>query len=174
MLALETLVKAAFSARQDFIDATVASVPMTDRLKAKIAELRAAFDAFFTKQQGQKIWDVMAQADLENFVAVNDRAMIAMENQFADGLLATRTFFNERRRIISETAEREIVNIEVALPEPTADPVAYETGMAKIRALRNKEIADTLKANRDEVLSPPDAVQQMAAIRQDYLATVAA
>ena len=174
MLALENPVKAAFSALQDFIDATTASVPMTDRLKAKIAELRAAFDALFMKQQGQKLWDVLAQSDLESFVAANERVMADMENQFAEGLLATRTFFNERWRIIAENAEREIANIKVALPPPAANPVVYEQGMAKIRAIRDKELADTQKANRDEVAAVRSAVAQEAAIRQAYLETVAA
>jgi len=114
----------------------------------------------------RNLWASIREGNLADFVAQNDLQMSDLESRFADGLVATRTFFDERRRIIAENAKQEITGIEGTLPG--LDPVAAQDAANKIRAIRNREIAETAKANRDEVLQLQSNLQEQLSLRTAF------
>lgn len=96
------------------------------------------------------LWAAIREGDLSDFVARNNIEMEDLQNQFADGLIATRDFFSERRKIIQQNAQAEITAVEETIPG--LDPAAAEAAANKIRAIKIQLMSDMKKIDRDEVV----------------------
>jgi hypothetical protein len=107
-------------------------------------ETKAESDAF------KELFATMTQGGMEQLVAENDLSMAQLQASYEDGLISTKAFFDERRRIIEENAQVEIGTIEAQIPG--MDPKAAEDAKNKIAAIRAQMFSETQKANRDEVL----------------------
>lgn len=123
-----------------------------------------------TREQAEaykKLWAAIDEGDLAGFVARNNLLMADLQNQFADGLVSTRDFFDERRKIIEENAQAAITNVEDQIT-PGMDPVAAEAAQNKIKSIRAQLAADLKQVDRDEVLQVRANEEEKWRIRQAF------
>ena len=107
-------------------------------------ETREEADAF------KELFATMTQGGMEQLVAENDLSLAQLQASYEDGLVSTREFFDERRRIIQENAAVEIGAVEAQIPG--MDPKAAEEAKNKIVAIRMRMFSEMQKIGRDEVL----------------------
>jgi TP901 family phage tail tape measure protein len=113
------------------------------------------------------LWSAIGEGDLAGFVAKNNLLMDSLQAQFEDGLVSTRDYFDERRKIIEENARAAITNVEdqIALG---MDPAAAEDAANRIKSIRAQLVADLQMVDREEVLQVRVSEEEKWRIQQQF------
>jgi hypothetical protein len=141
-------------------------VKRTKEAQELAEETKAEADAF------RELFSVISQGGLEQLVANNDLSMAHLQASYEDGLISTKAFFAERRRIIEENAQAAIEPIEAQI-KTGLDPKALAEANNKIAAIRASAMLDQVKLNQEMAAdSAKSVVAQIEAAKM--LATVKA